>query len=727
MRDPELVRKELLRLERLVKQGRATQPDRAKLLAIRKEWESARVIDDVEPPKAPTTPAQPAAPTPPVSAARQQAAQTTKEIVEKNSEAAVARPPRPFSAEVAQEAPQPQKPAAPTQSVVEGKPSGRRITDGGKAPGLKGPNENAMAIMEVERSLQPHKQSEAEWIDKQLDVQREVGKTDWDRFESRFDYAARELDLDPDSARQWVRRSSVPGRIPLHIQLGLKHTQGNEGFFGAMMRASGLEARSIAEDSATRFAGAAWNQSPTDFEIIMPDGSRRLIDVQNVYDPTNGRLGARTTMNLGITKQDGGAFGRSWRSAAPTDTMQSILKQSYEGGGDKPFRSKFTMSDKGFLLPVPMDPSDFVKTEPSMFQQDGIIGGLFDKSDNFPSWNLQEERGITQRLSHGSFDPKLPKRIFGLDLEKMRDTILPMTKADIQKLQPRSDFTAVNPTRKGANLTLPLEVMEEIGDSKSTLDALVSPAVKEAVNRASAARGGKDLFAGIPINGRQAVETAKDMARKWRGGVFLGALDGASREVGVDIGKGDYRGAATTAATNMAVGAGAEKMLGAGAKAITRRMPGMAARFGAGSAGSGGLLTPVMATIAAVELADGVVEGVTGKDTIAHVNDGMVKPYYQRSTGDNRTEEQIQANLSGPKRVYDSGIPKHDKPQMSKEAVAKASAHLSKLVPEVKPEPPAPTPTVKPTVTPTVKPQQKPGWQRALDQAGSWVKGTFGL
>ena len=64
-----------------------------------------------------------------------------------------------------------------------------------------------------------------------------------------------------------------------------------------------------------------------------------------------------------------------------------------------------------------------------------------------------------------------------------------------------------------------------------------------------------------------------------------------------------------------------------------------------------------MATIGAVELADGLVEGVTGKDTIAHVNDGIVKPYYQRSTGDNRSEEQIQRNLSGPK-VYNSGIPK---------------------------------------------------------------------
>ena len=120
----------------------------------------------------------------------------------------------------------------------------------------------------------------------------------------------------------------------------------------------------------------------------------------------------------------------------------------------------------------------------------------------------------------------------------------------------------------------------------------------------------------------------------------------------------------------------------------------------------------MLAVTAGVEVADGIVEGFTGKDTISHVNDGIVKPYYQRSTGDKRTEQEIQANLTGPKRVYDSGLRGNDKPQLSTKDVAAASAHLSKMVPEVQPE--APTPTVTATVKPTVTPT------KARSIAGAW-------
>lgn len=616
------------------------------------------------------------------------------------------------------------RPVTMRPTVVEGKPSGRRIADGGKAPGLGGSNDLEIAMIELDRALRPHPESETEWLDRQLDVQREIRRNDWNHIESRFEYAARELGLDPDAARQWVRKSSPAGAgAPLHVRLGLPHTQGNEGIYGAMMRASGLQARSIAEDSATRFSGEAWNQSPTDFEIVMPDGSRRLIDVQNVYD-RGGMNEGRSTMNLGITKMDGGAFGRSWRNASPTDSMQTILKDSY-GGIQKPLRSKFTMSDKGFLMPIEMVDSDFVKSEPSMFQQDGIIGGLYNDSDHTPSRILQSERGLSVNGHHGSYNPKLPKRVFGLDLEKMRDTILPMTKAEIEKLQPVRQFDAVRSGTKGSNLALPIQVMEEIGDSKTTLNSLVSDPVKEAVNRMSVARGGRELFAGIPIDRKSAVSTAKELAENWRGGVGLGLVDGASREVGVKLGQGDYAGAAQEAAKTYLTGAAGEKVLRTASSVISKKLPGIGARVAAGTTGSGGLLAPVMATIGVAELADGLVEGFTGKDTIAHVNDGIVRPNYQRTTGDTRTEEQIQANLSGPKRVYGSDKPKQTKPTVTKAAIEKAKTHLTKAAPTVKVEPPH-TPTITPTVTPTVKPNNKPGWQKALERTGSWIKGKLG-
>ena len=177
------------------------------------------------------------------------------------------------------------------------------------------------------------------------------------------------------------------------------------------------------------------------------------------------------------------------------------------------------------------------------------------------------------------------------------------------------------------------------------------------------------FHSGLPIDGSDVRRGARELAGNWRGGLGLGVLDGASREVGVKVGQGDYTGAAKEAATTYVTGAALEKGLRATGSILSKKLPGIGARFAAGSSGSGGLLTPVMATIGAVELADGVVEGVTGKDTISHVNDGMVKPYYQRTTGDTRTEEQIQSNLTGPKRVYGSDKPKPTKPQMTKQAV----------------------------------------------------------
>ena len=83
-----------------------------------------------------------------------------------------------------------------------------------------------------------------------------------------------------------------------------------------------------------------------------------------------------------------------------------------------------------------------------------------------------------------------------------------------------------------------------------------------------------------------------------------------------------------------------------------------------------------------------------------------------------RTEEQIQSNLTGPKRVYGSDEANQT---TDDEASCTACRNICRVVPEVKPE----APTVKPTLTSLDL--AWPGWQKALDRAGSWFKGVMGL
>ena len=67
---------------------------------------------------------------------------------------------------------------------------------------------------------------------------------------------------------------------------------------------------------------------------------------------------------------------------------------------------------------------------------------------------------------------------------------------------------------------------------------------------------------------------------------------------------------------------------------VMKRLPGIASRFAAGSGGSGGLATPLMAGWAAYDVADGLTEGITGKGLSKRMEEGtdqaMVDAYERR-------------------------------------------------------------------------------------------------
>ena len=480
----------------------------------------------------------------------------------------------------------------------------------------------------------------------------------------------------PDNEVERFSRDAMAGKPRARdAVLGIPHAAASENLWDTNLSMSG-ELVSKGNSGST---------TSTDLSTARLKG----VDVQDVM--SGGRNNAQ--MSIGVWGNlDGNAGFEAFQAAGPNDTMGTIFDRAQEAGRGTPDKL--------------MDPS-----------KQWLIGHVRD---------IDETTNVMGDPSKGMYKQTPGYSEYAFDLEDARPKIKGMTKAQFEAIG-GSVLDRPGQMRLRADLKKLQESIGQVGKIEQIIDTDVLEAIDELGNSSGIRRAGDVSYhAGLPIDGKDLRHGVREAARNWKGGLGLTALDGTSREVGVKVGQGDYTGAAAEFGKTYVIGAAAEKGFRAAGSALAKKLPGIAARVGTGSAGSGGLLTPVMATIGAVELADGLVEGFTGKDTIAHVNDGMVKPYYERTTGDKRSDEQIQSNLSGPKRVYDSGIPKHDKPQMSAEAVQRASEHLSKKVPQVKPEAPKPQVVTK-TVTPTIAPTKKPGWQKALDQAGSWIKGTFGL
>ena len=90
-------------------------------------------------------------------------------------------------------------------------------------------------------------------------------------------------------------------------------------------------------------------------------------------------------------------------------------------------------------------------------------------------------------------------------------------------------------------------------------------------------------------------------------GATLGAV--ADRNVGVKLGQGDVAGAVAQGGTNALIGAGIQQ----GLRIAARRAPAALAKLAGGTAGTGGLAGPMLAAAGAIDIADGFVEGATGK------------------------------------------------------------------------------------------------------------------
>lgn len=161
---------------------------------------------------------------------------------------------------------------------------------------------------------------------------------------------------------------------------------------------------------------------------------------------------------------------------------------------------------------------------------------------------------------------------------------------------------------------------------------------KEAQSLVQQARQALAIKTGYPAQygaglGTEAYGQLKNHLRSnWRGAL----AGGVNRDVGMQIGQGNYTNAASNLAQDIAIGSAVESGIKtvlshpisrSVASGVAKRLPAAATRFAAGSAGTGGALMPAMAAYAAYDLADGVVEGATGKGitqrVAPHVQSGV--------------------------------------------------------------------------------------------------------
>ena len=332
-----------------------------------------------------------------------------------------------------------------------------------------------------------------------------------------------------------------------------------------------------------------------------------------------------------------------------------------------------------------------------------LLGNVKERARNR---NLLGPNGFAK----GSFNPTLGRGEYAIDLDELHRRLN----------QEQFDTVFPRVTTRGNKLGLDLRLKgaQHLSNSEGLIEKIIDPTVLDDIDQIAQRQGlrtprGTRYHANpLPdITPNNLRKGAKFLAKNWRGGLTNLAAGGASREVGLSVGKGDYGRAAFEAGRNYFVGARVES----GLKALSKKLPSITAKFGTGTAGSGGLLAPVLGTVAAVEVADGLVEGFTGKDTMDHINDGIVKPNYRRTTGDTRTDAQIQANLTGPKRTYKPPTPKG--PALTSAQVENISSALQRAQPHVKAQP-------KPaTVTQAAKPQPKQ--KSFLDKAENELKWLY--
>lgn len=547
--------------------------------------------------------------------------------------------------------------------------------------------------------------TEKQWINSQreaMEILRNDPRADPSAVVKDFLPQANEQEIEQlaSDARDTFRDGGYKHRVPTAERYATAHTKGSEEQWINNRRAGGYSAESLVHKDKVTGTDQRWKNAMVDIQDISTlDLEKPRINIPVLQTRDTGALND--------------LFHKAERQGWSVDELREEL---------------YDMADHGELQ---TDKFLHEAGKPDVgkgFEKDFLVGNVHDRRRQT---NLLGPKAVGK----GTFNPQLGRGEYAVSLKNLRTELGKKPFSSISSnLQ---QFTDRGTTK--VKLNMPLDEVQQISGSKGLIEKMIKPDVLEAIDSEAMDRGFRSrkpgitrYHAGIPVP--DPVKTAKGAVKNWKGGLGNTVLSGASRETGKALGRGDVKGAATAFATEYATGAVAEAGLRGAAKskvgqriatAVGKRAAPALARWGAGTGGSGGLLAPVMTAITAVDLADGVVEGVTGKGTIDHAADN-VRDTYTRTTGDKRTDAEITSNLTGPKTPYQPE--KVGGTQLTASAAEKASAFLEKST-GVKATP-APVASITPGPGPstdTVSVPQKENWAQSLDRGMTWLRQKAGF
>ena len=421
------------------------------------------------------------------------------------------------------------------------------------------------------------------------------------------------------------------------MRMAVPHTAGRENLMRTLMNNSGRE---------TEFLNSA-DVHATDLRSSFSNPNDTLIDVQDMFPKEKLSVGALKNLDTEKALQE---WIRSGDNESILDISRRMSDRARRNGNpiglDKLFQGRGEI-----LEDFPKDLH--MRTRADEFGKDFLIGGKYTP----PNTNA------IGSPNQGAFDPQMFSRGYALDLDQTREIILPMKKGDLSQL----DITP-NIQDGAFKLQIPASRFKDVGGGEAVRNHVFSPEVQRVLKQDF----GADFYAGLG-SPEDANKLIKGAVKGWRGGLGASALNGASGEAAKKLVQGDVAGAVGEFGKTYAIGAAADRGLSAAAKSKTarfagqkilstlaKRAPGIAARFGARTAASGGLLAPVAAVATGVEVFDGVMEGATGKGIAAWAQEPAV------ISTENRRENrgsQYKPPVAPTPSTEEAEIPAVDKPE----------------------------------------------------------------
>ncbi len=462
----------------------------------------------------------------------------------------------------------------------------------------------------------------------------------------------------------WSRNRRNP--VSKVAAFGIPHTAGSESIFRTLMDESGNLSQSWPKHTNTHDA--------TDIEAklgdrsVLVDHQNKVIRKKDLHDPMIS-LGA-----IKNVKDDPRLPQEMFEQAPGNKTIGEIIERTKSEArnidstyGD----DKLLQSTASRINPASARDGNMTN-RPGVYRKDYIVGGVYD---------VNQVQNITGNRNLGSYDPKMPSRGYAIDLNALRSNMADMPKRDFLDLGGQI-YQVPQGQRGNGKLTfrLPQSFTDRFGRGQQAFDELISPDVWNEARRFASGNEFRSAAGSI----EQAEGLLKGAVKGRLGGLANVALNGASRETGKRIAKGDYVGAATEFGKDYAIGAAADVGLRKAGQAILTRLPAALAKGAAGTVSSGGWAAPMAAAYTAYEVADGAVEGFTGKGLstrMEEASDNAVTSAYERKF-----------NQPAPKGGF---VPK-DKPLVqakpqraptSLENINSAVKAVSEIAPEVKAQP----------------------------------------